>query len=128
MANDVKITPNHRRIKQATCIRCGKEFTSSLGRILCSDECKIEHERKLQRANYEKRMNSGCVICGNSLKSIHGSSTTCSALCLSIKRARERERLLNQMRDRRPIPSWLAQLDTPEAARLRDAIKRSEML
>ena len=127
MANDVKITLNHKRQRDANCIVCGTAFVSTLGTTLCSDACRRQHANNRYRARREELKQIGCVVCGNPLKS-QGSGTTCSALCLSIRRARERERIMNQLRDKRPIPSWLAQMDTPEAARLRDAIKRSEML
>jgi len=128
MANDVKITPNHKRQRDAHCIVCGTAFVSTFGTTVCSEACRRQHQHMRYKARREELKISGCVICGIPLKSGNGLTATCSAMCSSIRRARERERLISQMRDKRPIPSWLAQMDTPEAARLRDAIKRSQML
>lgn len=127
MANDVKVTPNHKRRKDAHCVVCGTAFVSTLGTIVCSEECRKQHAHNRYKARREEVRASGCVICGNLFKN-DGGTTTCSAMCASIRRARDREQILNRIRDKRPIPSWLAQMDTPEAERLREAIKRSEML
>ena len=51
--------------KIRTCVHCGREFVSDSSHYtnVCSDECRLERRRKLDREKHSVRYNF-CTICG----------------------------------------------------------------
>lgn len=135
-----------KNLPERTCVICNKTFTpKSIVNTSCSLEC--TNKRKAQRAfekRCRKRMEDGkppakprapkqkhvitCMICGEEFISNRADKKTCSTECYQLIAERQKLESWEKLINRTPIPEWLSGLQTVEAARLRETVKRSEML
>jgi predicted nucleic acid-binding Zn ribbon protein len=83
------------RLATHVCYICRKHFQPRRrDRFLCSDLCKIEHQRRYSVKRYNKPdyPPKPCSVCGKSFKPHYVNSSTCSKKCYQAKR-REAKRV-----------------------------------
>lgn len=128
------------------CVVCETMFTpkSSIHKT-CSKECTTKFKYAYAAAKRaEKRKAAGkappklrtrsakhiltCIICGEEFTAPRPNRKTCSPECSQAIPERQKQETWERMISSKPIPEWLASLQTPEAARLREIVQRSAML
>lgn len=128
------------------CVICDKMFTPKTDtHMACSEECITKRKAKFAaQKRLEKRLAAGkpppkprakkqlrtytCIICGEEFTSSRLDRKTCSSECFQAIPERQKQESWERLINRTPIPEWLSNLETTEAARLRETLQRSVML